>query len=76
MAFAGYMVDRTTSGRAFRILKMIDVYIRESLAIQVALKISYKDVLEELFNPFIFRGIPDYIRSDNGPEFTAKAVRK
>jgi putative transposase len=71
-----FMVDRTTNGRPFRILNIIDEYTRVSLAVKVARKISSQDVLEELFKLFIFRGIPDYIRSDNGPEFTAKAVRK
>ena len=39
-------------------------------------KIRSHDVIEELFNLFIFRGIPEHIRSDNAPEFTARAVRK
>ena len=71
-----FMVDRTTNGRAFRILNVIDEYTRECLAILVARKIKNQDVIDLLFNLFIFRGIPNYIRSDNGPEFTAKAVRK
>ena len=37
---------------------------------------SSQNVVEELFNLFIFRGIPEHIRSDNGPEFTARAVRR
>jgi len=71
-----FMVDRTTNGRAFRILNIIDEFTRVSLAVKAERKISSQDVLEELFKLFIFRGIPDFIRSDNGPEFTAKAVRK
>ncbi len=47
----------------------------ECLTIKVARKISFQDVIDEIFNLFIFRGIPEYIRSDNGPEFTTKAVR-
>jgi putative transposase len=70
------MVERTTNGKAFRILNIIDEFTRECLAIKVARKISAQDVIDALFNLFIFRGIPEYIRSDNGPEFTAKAVRK
>ena len=46
------------------------------MAILVARKIRNQDVLDLLFHLFIFRGIPEHIRSDNGPEFTAKAVRK
>jgi putative transposase len=71
-----FMVDRTTNGRAFRILNIIDEFTRECLSIKVNRKIGSQDVIDELFLLFIFRGIPDYIRSDNGPEFTARAVRK
>jgi putative transposase len=71
-----FMIDRTADGRVFKILNIIDEYTRECLAILVARKIKNQDVIDLLFNLFIFRGIPKYIRSDNGPEFTAKAVRK
>ena len=70
------MIDRTANGRAFKILNIIDEYTRECLAILVARKIRNQDVIDLLFHLFIFRGIPEHIRSDNGPEFTAKAVRK
>src|SRR4030042_6246243 len=70
------MVDRTNNGRVFRILNIIDEFTRECLKIKVNRKIKSQDVIEELFNLFIFRGIPEHIRSDNGPEFTARAVRK
>jgi len=69
------MVDRTTDGRAFKILNIIDEYTRECLAILVERKIKTQDVIDLLFHLFIFRGIPEHIRSDNGPEFTAKAIR-
>ena len=71
-----FIVDRTNDGRAFRILNIIDEFTRECLAMRVARKINSQAVIDELFNLFLFRGIPEYIRSDNGPEFTAKAVRK
>jgi putative transposase len=71
-----FMLDRTSDGRAFKILNIIDEYTRECLAILVARKMKNQDVIDILFNLFIFRGIPKHIRSDNGPEFTAKAVRK
>ena len=71
-----FMVERTSNGRIFRILNIIDEFSRECLSIKVDRKIRSQDVLDELFNLFIFRGIPGHIRSDNGPEFTAKAVRK
>jgi putative transposase len=71
-----FMIDRTADGRAFKILNIIDEYTRESLAILVARKIKDQDVIDTLFHLFIFRGIPEHIRSDNGPEFTARSIRK
>ncbi len=70
------MIDRTANGRAFKILNIIDEYTRECLAILVDRKIKGQDVIDLLFHLFIFRGIPEHIRSDNGPEFTARAVRR
>ena len=70
------MIDRTADGRAFKILNIIDEYTRECLAILVARKIKNQDVIDLLFDLFILRGIPQYIRSDNGPEFTARTVRR
>ena len=71
-----FMIDRTADGRPFKILNIIDEYTRECLAILVARKIRNQDVIDLLFHLFIFRGIPEHIRSDNGPEFTARAIRK
>ena len=71
-----FMVERTRSGSAFRILNIIDEFTRECLRIKVNRKISSQDVIDELFNLFIFRGIPGHIRSDNGPEFTSRAVQR
>jgi transposase InsO family protein len=71
-----FVTDRTTNGKAFRMLNIIDEFTRECLSITVNRKIGAQDVIDALFNLFIFRGIPEHIRSDNGPEFTAKAVRK
>ena len=70
------MMARTIEGRAFRILTVIDEYTRECLAILTQRRITSQDVIDQLFYLFIFRGTPGYIRSDNGPEFTAKAVRR
>ncbi len=69
-----FMQARTHDGRAFRLLTLIDEYSRECLAIDVARRLSSEDVLERLSDLFIRRGVPIAIRSDNGPEFTAKAV--
>ena len=70
-----FVADRTSEGRAFRMLTLIDEHTRECLAIDVARKLNSDDVLERLSDLFIRRGVPCYIRSDNGPEFTANKVR-
>ena len=70
-----FVQTRTHNGRPVRLLTLIDEYTRECLAIDVARGLKSEDVLERLAELFIQRGTPDYIRSDNGAEFTAKAVR-
>jgi putative transposase len=70
-----FMVARTGDGRAFRILNIIDEFTRECLAIKVARRITSQDVIDQLFQLFIFRGIPEHLRSDNGSEFTARSIR-
>ena len=67
---------RTYDGRAFRMLNVLDEFTRESLAIRVRRKLSSVDVIDVLTDLFILRGIPAYIRSDNGPEFVAATVRR
>jgi putative transposase len=71
-----FMMDHTADGRSFKILNIIDEFTRECLVSFAARKIKSQDVIDQLYNLFIFRGIPDHIRSDNGPEFTSKAIRK
>ena len=70
-----FVQDRTHDGRAFRMLTVIDEYTRECLAIQVDRRLRSDDVLHCLAELFTDRGPPDHIRSDNGSEFTATAVR-
>jgi transposase InsO family protein len=71
-----FVKEHTENGKAFRVLNIIDEYTRECLVTVVDRSIKSEDVLNQLFNLFVFRGVPEHIRSDNGPEFTAKAVRK
>ena len=71
-----FVHERTHDGRALRLLTIVDEYTRECLAIDVGRKMKSEDVLERLADLFVFRGTPEYIRSDNGSEFTAKRVRK
>ena len=53
---------------------MIDEYTSECLTLRVASRLRSQNILEQLGNLFIYRGLPGFIRSDNDPEFTAKAV--
>ena len=66
----------THDGRAFRMLTVIDEFTRECLAIEVSRRLRSEDVLHILTDLIVRNGAPDHIRSDNGPEFTAKAVRE
>ena len=70
------MAARTHEGRAFRILTILDEYTRQCLSIMVARKITAQDVIDQLGELFLARGVPEHIRSDNGPEFTARAIRQ
>jgi transposase InsO family protein len=70
-----FMADRTRDGRALKLLTVIDEYSRECLAIDVNRHMTSEGVLERLARLFIERGLPAYLRSDNGPEFVARAVR-
>ena len=71
-----FVQGRTHDGRAFRMLTVIDEYTRECLAIEVGRHIRSGDVLHVLTDLFTQRRAPDHIRSDNGSEFTAIAVRE
>jgi putative transposase len=70
-----FVEARTHDGRKVRMLNIIDEFTRECLAIRVARKLKGADVIDVLSDLFIVRGVPGHIRSDNGPEFVAKAVR-
>jgi putative transposase len=66
----------THDGRALRLLVLIDEYTRECLAIRVARRLGSAEVIEVLAEVMLGRGIPENIRSDNGPEFIAQELRK
>ena len=70
-----FVEDRTHNGRKYRMLNIIDEFTRECLAIRVERKLNSIDVIDVLSDLFILRGVPGHIRSDNGPEFMATAVR-
>ena len=67
--------DRTANGAKLRMLTVLDEFTRESLAIRVERSISSRRVLSTLEWLTATRGAPEHIRSDNGPEFIARAVR-
>jgi transposase InsO family protein len=71
-----FVEDRTHEGRKYRMLNIIDEFTHECLAIRVSRKLKGIDVIDVLSDLFILRGVPTYIRSDNGPEFVAKAVQR
>ena len=70
-----FVMDRTHNGRAIRMLNIIDEFTRECLAIEVDRKLNSAKVIEVLARLFVERGTPQYLRSDNGPEFIARRVR-
>jgi transposase InsO family protein len=70
-----FVEDRTRDGRRFRMLNVLDEFTRECLAVRVARKLGSADVIDVLADLFIARGAPAHVRSDNGPELVAKAVR-
>ena len=69
------MMDRTHDGKAFRMLCVIDEFSRECLTIRVERRLNARIVLEVLADLFLTHGPPQHIRSDNGPEFIATALR-
>jgi transposase InsO family protein len=70
-----FLEDRTHEGRKYRMLNVIDEFTHECLAIRIDRKLKAVDVIDVLSDLFILRGVPEHIRSDNGPEFMAKAVQ-
>jgi len=71
-----FVSDRTADGRKLKILAVVDEYTRECLALEVASSIRSSHVIDTLGRLMTLYGKPAFIRSDNGPEFTAKAVIK
>jgi transposase InsO family protein len=71
-----FIEDRTEDGRKLKFLTVLDERTRESPAIEVGRSITSKDVISVLEYLFMVRGAPDFIRSDNGPEFIANAIRQ
>ena len=70
-----FIFDRTTSGRSLKWLSIVDEYTRECLTLEVGRHFRFDDVLDVLRDLFVIRSVPQHIRSDNGPEFIAKAIK-
>lgn len=71
-----FVHDRTHDGRPLKLLIMVDEFTRECLCIDVARRLRSEDVLYRLGRLMVERGVPDHVRSDNGPEFIATALRE
>jgi len=69
-----FIFDRTTNGSSLKWLSIVDEYTRECLALKVDRSITSEDVIDTSAELFAMRGVPKHIRSDNGPEFIAKAI--
>jgi len=70
-----FVHDRTEDGRALKWLSIVDEYTRECLALEVRRSFKSGDVIDVLRELFLIRGVPEHIRSDNGPEFIADAIK-
>jgi putative transposase len=71
-----FVMDLTEDGRRLKMMPVVDEYTRECLSIDVERSITAEDVVEILASLFRRRGEPSFIRSDNGPEFVARAVKR
>lgn len=71
-----FVFDHTTSGTQLKWLSIVDEYTRECLCLKVDRSITSEDVVDTLAELFAMRGVPRHIRSDNGPEFIAAAIRQ
>jgi putative transposase len=70
-----FMGDQTEDGRTLKLLTVLDEFTRESPAIEVGRSIKARDVIAVLEYLFMVRGVPKFIRSDNGPEFIAGKIK-
>jgi putative transposase len=70
-----FIHDRTEDGRPLKWLSVVDEFTRECLALEVRRSFKSGDVIDVLKELFLIRGVPQHIRSDNGPEFIAQAIK-
>ncbi len=70
-----FLYDQTADGRRLKLLAVVDEFTRECLALEVQRHMEAQDVIAVLEYLFAVRGVPTYLRSDNGPEFVAARIR-
>jgi putative transposase len=71
-----FAMDATEDARRLKMMPVVDEYSRECLALEVERSITSEEVVKTLDRLFAERGAPRFIRSDNGPEFIAQAVKR
>lgn len=71
-----FVFDRTTGGTTLKWLSIVDEHTRECLALKADRSITSEDVIDTLAELFAMRGVPQAIRSDNGPEFVAQSIQE
>jgi putative transposase len=71
-----FIFDRTRNGRSLKWFSLVDEYTRECLALEVDRRMTSREVIDVLADLLVVRGAPGHIRSDNGPEFIAQAIRR
>ena len=70
-----FVHDKLSNGRTYKMLTVLDEYTRQALGVAVATIMGAEEVLEALYPLLLRHGRPEYIRSDNGPEFIAQAMQ-
>ena len=70
-----FVHDKLDNGRSYKMLTVLDEYTRQALAVTVRTRMGADDVLEALYPLLLRHGTPEYIRSDNGPEFVAQGMQ-
>ena len=71
-----FVHDKLSNGRRYKMLTVLDEFTRQALCVAVSFKMGSAEVLETLYPLFLKHGKPEYIRSDNGPEFIAASLQE
>ncbi len=71
-----FIFDRTTKGLTLKWLSIIDEFTRRCITLDVGRRTTSEDVINHLAELFAIYGVPECIRSDNGPEFVSHAIKK